>query len=148
MVSGTSTKPSNLDVCWKALLAKREELTERIYACRPQMIVDREEHYGVGHQALIRELVCVSLENDLRTLAAVELSLHCLKTGKYGRCGSCGGKIPTARLMALPWTHVCVGCAGEAFRQHERALEKELASESNADPRKVIQFQKIAAKGC
>ena len=148
MVSGTSTKPSNLDVCWKALLAKREELTERIYACRSQMIVDREGHYGVGHQALIRELVCVSVENDIRTLAAVELSLHCLKTGKYGRCGSCGGKIPTTRLMALPWTHVCVACAGGAFRQHKRALEKKLASESNDDPRKVIQFQKIAEKGC
>jgi RNA polymerase-binding transcription factor DksA len=131
-------------------LAKREELTERIYACRSQMIVDWEEHdeAEVAHQAFNRELVCMSMENDIRILAAVELSLHCLKTGKYGRCGSCGGKIPTTRLMALPWIHVCVGCAGGAFRQHKRALEKKLASESNADPRKVIQFQKIAAKGC
>ena len=144
MVSETSTKRSNLDVCWKALLAKREELTERIYACRSQMIVDREEHdeAGVAHQAFTRELVCVRMENDIRALAAVELSLHWLKTGKYGRCGSCGGKIPTTRLQALPWTHVCVDCAGGAFRQQERALEKRLRSESNVDPRKVIQFQR------
>ena len=65
-----------------------------------------------------------------------------LKTGKYGRCCSCGGKIPTTRLMALPWTHVCVGCVAGAFRQRKRVLEKDLASESYADSRKVIQFQK------
>ena len=144
MVSETSTRRSNLDVCWKALLAKREELTEHIYACRSQMIVYRNEHHeaGVAHQAFIRELFCMSIENDIRTLAAVELSLHWLKTGKYGRCGSCGGKIPTIRLMAVPWTHVCLGCAGGAFRQQKRALEKGSGSESNAGPRKVIQFQR------
>ena len=144
MVSGTSTRRSSLDVCWKALLVKWEELTERIYAYRSQMIVDREAHdeAGVAHEAFIRELVSASMENDIRTLAAVELSHHRLKTGKYGHCRSCGGKIPTTRLMALPWIHVCLDCAGGAVRQQTRALAKDLACEFNVDPRKVIQFQK------
>jgi RNA polymerase-binding transcription factor DksA len=126
MANGVGTKSPSLDDCWKALLSKREELTERLYAYRSHRIADREgdEEAGVEHQAPIRELACVNMENDIRTLAEVELSLDRLRIGKYGRCGSCGGKIPTTRLMAIPWTHVCVDCAGGGFRQQKRAFER------------------------
>ena len=145
MVRGASTKTPSMDDCWKALLAKREELIKRLYAHRSQMTAGREEddEAGLAGPALSRELACVSMENDIRTLAQVELSLQRLKTGKYGRCGSCGGKIPVTRLTALPWTHVCVDCAGGGVRQQRRKLEKALASEkSNLGPSKVIEFQK------
>jgi len=108
------------------------------------MIAPREadEEAGVEHEAPIRELARVSMENDIRTLKEVELSLHRLKIGKYGRCGSCGGKIPPTRLMAIPWIHVCVDCAGGGFRQQKRALEQDLECKSAADLDRVIQFQK------
>ena len=139
MANGASTKSPSLDDCWKALLTKREELTKRLYAYRSQMIAEREadEEAGVEHQALIRDLACVSMEKDIRALAEVELSLHRLKIGKYGRCGSCGGKIPVTRLMAIPWTHVCVDCAGGGFKLQKRELEQDLASKSTADPRVI-----------
>jgi RNA polymerase-binding transcription factor DksA len=40
-----------------------------------------------------------------------------LKNGQYGRCGSCGVEIPAARLQAIPWTHVCVNCAGGGLKR-------------------------------
>jgi len=145
MVGMASRKTPSMDDCWKALLAKREELIKRLHAYRSQMTAGREEddEAGLRGQALTRELACVSMENDIRTLAQVALSFKRLKTGKYGRCGTCGGKIPVSRLTALPWTHVCVDCAGGGVRQQRRKLETALASEkSNIGPSRVIEFQK------
>lgn len=104
-----------LDECWKALVIKRRELIKRLYSYRAEMVADREgdDEAGVAHQAL----ACVGMENDVRTLSEVELSLRRLKNGQYGRCGSCGVEIPAARLQAIPWTHVCVNCAGGGVKR-------------------------------
>ena len=121
MGSGAARKGAILDECGKALVSKRQELLKRLDAYRTEMIVDREEddEVGVVQQALVRELAYVGMENDIRTLAEVELSLRRLKNGQYGRCGSCGGEIAAARLQAIPWTHVCVDCAVGGLKRSE-----------------------------
>ena len=115
MGRGTRTKGPILDECCKALVIMRRELIKRLYAYRTEMVSDREgdDEAGVAHQAL----ACVGMENDVRTLSEVELSLRRLKNGQYGRCGSCGVEIPAARLQAIPWTHVCVNCAGGGLKR-------------------------------
>ena len=30
--------------------------------------------------------------------------------GTYGVCRDCGDPIAAARLQAIPWTRVCIGC--------------------------------------
>jgi DnaK suppressor protein len=39
-----------------------------------------------------------------------------MKAGKYGSCEYCGGKIPMARLNALPYATMCIECQREAER--------------------------------
>ena len=115
MGRGARTKGPILDECRKALVIKRLELMKRLCAYRAEMVADREgdDEAGVAHVALAG----VGMENDIRTLSEVELSLRRLKNGQYGRCGSCGVEIPAARLQAIPWTHVCVNCAGGGLKR-------------------------------
>lgn len=49
-------------------------------------------------------------EVESRELAHIENALVLMKQGKYGLCEICGGKIPLARLNALPYAVNCIEC--------------------------------------
>jgi RNA polymerase-binding transcription factor DksA len=46
-----------------------------------------------------------------QTIRQIEAALDRLRDGTYGTCQECGEPIPTERLVAVPWTAFCVGCA-------------------------------------
>ena len=93
---------------------KRKELVDRLSKRRTQVTLDHDvdDEGALALQSVSRDLTMTSLEREIRTLAEVELSLRLLDSGQYGWCGSCGTEIPAARLRALPWTRICVDCAG------------------------------------
>src|ERR1700739_2792568 len=142
MRSKTKRKESNLEHRQSVLLAKRKELIGRLHARRSEIVAEREsdDEAGIALQTVIRDFTYVSLENEIRTLAEVELSLRRLETGEYGLCGSCGEEIASARLDALPWTRVCVACAGGGLDQHLRSGRKE-GHDTDADDPRVIRFE-------
>jgi DnaK suppressor protein len=49
-------------------------------------------------------------ELEARELGQLERALTRLKQGTYGVCDVCQGKIPVARLNALPYTTTCIDC--------------------------------------
>lgn len=49
-------------------------------------------------------------EVESRELANIERALTRIKNGSYGECEICGGKIPLARLNALPYATSCIEC--------------------------------------
>ena len=49
-------------------------------------------------------------EVESRELAHIELALEQMRKGTYGQCDICGGKIPLARLNALPYATNCINC--------------------------------------
>ena len=55
-------------------------------------------------------------EFDARELGQIERALARLKQGSYGLCESCVERIPVARLNALPYTTLCIGCQREMER--------------------------------
>jgi len=55
-------------------------------------------------------------EVESRELANIENALERMRAGKYGSCEVCGGKIPMARLNALPYATVCIECQRELER--------------------------------
>lgn len=49
-------------------------------------------------------------EVESRELANIEVALEHMRTGSYGVCEVCNGKIPLARLSALPYATNCIEC--------------------------------------
>ena len=58
-------------------------------------------------------------EVESRELASIENALERMKEGSYGQCEVCGGKIPMARLDALPYATMCIGCQRDLERSGE-----------------------------
>lgn len=51
-------------------------------------------------------------QNTLDVLQKVERALEQIDAGTYGSCESCGKTIPVERLEVLPYSTLCVECAG------------------------------------
>jgi DnaK suppressor protein len=49
-------------------------------------------------------------EVESRELANIERALVRIRAGTYGECEGCGGRIPLARLNALPYATSCIEC--------------------------------------
>lgn len=49
-------------------------------------------------------------EVESRELAQIEWAIERIRQGTYGLCEVCNGKIPLARLNALPYAKNCIEC--------------------------------------
>jgi DnaK suppressor protein len=118
------------------LQQKKDELVQRLYERRAELHgdTDPDDEGAVAVQSVVKELALSNMEREIRTLAEVELSLRRLSTGEYGICGSCGQPIPEARLRALPWTRLCVECAGGGI---QRRAENEESKNGGNGVKKV-----------
>jgi DnaK suppressor protein len=54
-------------------------------------------------------------ENEEAMLAEVQLAMARIESGSFGVCQDCKSNIRAARLNAIPYTSVCIGCE----QQHE-----------------------------
>lgn len=70
----------------------------------------------LGSDNFEQEFTLSLMENEEETLDLIELALERIEDGTYGQCDECGGKIPKARLNALPYAPLCVKCAGQMER--------------------------------
>lgn len=59
-------------------------------------------------------------EVESRELAHIENALERMRDGQYGLCEGCNGRIPMARLNALPYATMCIQCQRESERIGER----------------------------
>jgi DnaK suppressor protein len=107
-------KKVKFDCYRELLLQKREDLIHRLYERRSLSATEQDlvDDGAFALQNVMCDLAVTNMEREIRTLTEVELSLRLLDSGQYGLCGSCGSEIPSARLQALPWTRMCVACAG------------------------------------
>jgi len=58
-------------------------------------------------------------EVESRELTHIETALERMRNGDYGQCDGCGHGIPLARLQALPYATMCIGCQREAEKGGE-----------------------------
>jgi DnaK suppressor protein len=105
------------------LLEKRKELQDKIEQRRSEILIERDpdDEGAQALQSVASDLAMANMEREVRTLAEIELSLRRIAAGEYGKCGSCGEPIPDARLHALPWTRLCVECAGGSAQTRTQA---------------------------
>jgi DnaK suppressor protein len=73
-------------------------------------------------------------EVESRELANIENALERMKAGKYGQCEVCNGRIPMARLDALPYATMCIECQRELERSGSASsARRELAEEAGEE---------------
>jgi len=71
----------------------------------------------LGSDNYEQEFTLSLMENEEGTLDLVEMALERIEDNTYGLCEECEAKIPKLRLNALPYTPLCVKCAGQTERQ-------------------------------
>jgi DnaK suppressor protein len=60
----------------------------------------------------LREVDALVAAGARRALADIEMALSRMRTGRYGYCRSCEGRIPLVVLEAIPKTTLCLTCNG------------------------------------
>ncbi len=65
----------------------------------------------LGSDAFEQEFTLSLMEREEDTLEAIESALKKIAEGTFGLCEECAGPIRKDRLLALPFTPVCVKCA-------------------------------------
>src|SRR5436305_9033941 len=102
----------------KSLLARRaylrSKLAGELSSMRDFKAADSTgDSADAAFEAGSDEMASQLAEFDARELGQIERALHRLKQGTYGLCEVCQTRIPVARLNALPYTTLCIGCQRE-----------------------------------
>jgi DnaK suppressor protein len=99
----------------RELLIKRRDGLRRALAGDLSMLKSLSEQSGgdvvdAALDAVQDEISSKLAEVESRELANIEVALERMRAGKYGLCEVCNGKIPLARLNALPYATSCIEC--------------------------------------
>ena len=98
----------------KQLLAKREELLQRVQAARTsEKESSGKEAPDLGDRALstvIRDLSYQLSAGERDIVRRVDLALDRMEKGEFGVCVECGKKVQLGRLDAVPWARHCIDC--------------------------------------
>src|SRR5262245_4342809 len=101
----------------KSLLARRAALRNALAGELEDLRKFRTDQTGdsadVAFDSGSEEISTQLAELEARELNQIERALTRLKQGTYGICEVCQGKIPVARLNALPYSTTCINCQRE-----------------------------------
>ena len=110
----------------KLLVEMREKKLEYITMLR-ELAISRTQRDASGdisaftsHPADIstesdeREKVASLITRETLSLKELDAALERIRDASYGKCDTCDGDIPPARLQALPFATLCVKCQAEA----------------------------------
>lgn len=86
----------------------------------------------LGSESFDRELALKLLGSERNALDLIESAIARLDDGSYGRCVTCGARIPRSRLEAIPYAAQCVRCASE---QEGASLQLSSTRQKRARPR-------------
>ncbi|HBY99431.1 MAG: TraR/DksA C4-type zinc finger protein [Ardenticatenaceae bacterium] len=117
----SQTAPT-LEAIRARLLREREATLDELERIRR----DRDEYeadfgMGEGDPGIVeREKATLLISQYDHRLTQIDAALAQIDAGTYGLCTSCGEPINPERLEILPFTTLCVTCAGKARSQGGR----------------------------
>jgi DnaK suppressor protein len=107
----------------KVLVTRRDALRKALAGDLSMLKELREQTVGDVVDAALDsahdEINSQLAEVESRELASIEKALERIEEGSYGVCEGCNGKIPVARLNALPYATYCIECQREMERTGE-----------------------------
>jgi DnaK suppressor protein len=84
---------------------------------REQTKDDGMDTYDLASESRDREIHTILNDRDRAKLLAIDDALERVEDGSYGKCEECGADIAEGRLVALPFTRLCVTCQSEQERE-------------------------------
>ncbi len=69
--------------------------------------------YDLASEERAREINLILTDRDRGKLQAIEDALDRIDEGSYGICESCESEIADGRLIAMPFTRLCVQCQAD-----------------------------------
>ncbi len=119
----------------RAILVKRRDALRSALAGDLTLLKElRSESVGdlidAAYDSAQDEINSQLAEVESRELAHIENALERMKEGSYGQCEVCGGRIPLARLEALPYATMCIGCQRDLERSGETSNWRQTSEEA------------------
>ncbi len=119
----------------RAILVKRRDALRSALAGDLTLLKElRSESPGdvvdAAYDSAQDEISSQLAEVESRELASIENALERMKEGTYGQCEVCGSRIPMARLDALPYATMCIGCQRDLERSGETSGSRYSVEES------------------
>jgi len=107
----------------KVLVTRRDALRKALAGDLSMLKELRQQSVGDVVDAALDsaqdEISSQLAEVESRELASIEQALERIREGTFGICDGCNGKIPVARLNALPYAIYCIECQREIERTGE-----------------------------
>ena len=108
----------NLEEVKASLLATKAELEARVERTHKHTF-QKEEPVSANFNEQIKQtendaLVRALEQEGLDELRQINNALKRLDDGEYTSCSSCGEEIGEQRLLAIPYTDLCIDCASAA----------------------------------
>ena len=106
------------------LRSRLAELTNHVEQLRRELVIDDEvdDEATQAFRSTNREFLMSTMEREIRNISEIEQALERIAKKEYGICITCETTIPDKRLQAIPWTRLCVDCAGGGInRNRQRA---------------------------
>lgn len=91
---------------------------------------DGMDTYDLASDARDQEINVILTDRVREKLAAIDEALGRIDDGSYGVCEECGLDIAEGRLVALPFTRLCVSCQSD--RERESRLNKRYEDDRGA----------------
>jgi DnaK suppressor protein len=86
-----------------------------------RQILHDEDHKDAGDIAtddIDKKMLETLGVQEQRRLNLIEAALYQIENGRYGKCMSCGNKIPEERLRAIPYALMCLDCKSRDERRN------------------------------
>jgi DnaK suppressor protein len=99
------------------LLEQKREILQKIRRKKSEMAKQSGDFIDIATDSLEHELNYIFEEREREKLQNIEGALTRIKEGTYGECHECGEDIELERLLALPFTQLCLDCKSKQERQ-------------------------------
>jgi DnaK suppressor protein len=116
-------KGSFPDEMREKLVALKREIFEHLASDDEEFrqILHDEDHKDAGDIAtddIDKKMLETLGVQEQRRLNLIESALYQIESGRYGKCMSCGNKIPEDRLRAIPYALMCLDCKAREERRN------------------------------
>jgi len=99
------------------LLEQKREILQKIRGRKGESVDQRGDFIDIATDSLEHELNYIFEEREREKLQNIDEALKRIKEGNYGECDECGDDIELERLLALPFTRLCLDCKAKQERQ-------------------------------